>query len=344
MYLDRQMYFGVGSGTNEAKYRFELPDEQWSGMDELGLQPGPNPYELAGNDLANESDPSGLDEINGAVKKVDGYLTTTVTGKVYYTSSFYTSLIGWLETPTGAGGQTHGPGNYIINTDGSRVSYNKVKTEADGYGCPGDAADWQAWMKTNNTPMTADETAWKEAREKSGVDWETASVHVTRPPDVNLASTGTDAPLGTAINVGVLSFADANKNYNCHSWTCGGGPNLPGGKLYWLNPDQFAVVLAEKWLLQSVSGNDNARTINLTGHTFLGPRIIVVWYNSVSSPIHSATITKLVLKADGTIDFDKTELSSKNGSEAFVPVSTLKLIDDKYSTPADPTTPKLFSR
>jgi hypothetical protein len=48
------------TGFNEAKYRFELPDGQWTAQDQTGLGPDVNDRREMGNDAINEVDPSGL--------------------------------------------------------------------------------------------------------------------------------------------------------------------------------------------------------------------------------------------------------------------------------------------
>jgi RHS repeat-associated protein len=61
------------TGLNEAKYRFMLPDGQWSAQDQTGLGPDVNSRREMGNDAVNEADPSGLTATNG-----DGEISITV--------------------------------------------------------------------------------------------------------------------------------------------------------------------------------------------------------------------------------------------------------------------------
>lgn len=65
-------------------------------------------------------------------------------------------------------------------------------------------------------------------------------------------------------------------------------------------------------------------------------KVIAIWGNLAGTPVHSAIATKIVLKADGSLDPDKSLFDTKNGITALKNGESVNKINDVYANPNVP--------
>jgi hypothetical protein len=159
-----------------------------------------------------------------------------------------------------------------------------------------------------------------QARPVNGVNWRDvtgAGITTPYPGQPNLRLRGYLVPTvkGNFVLVyKAIGQQPTQFQCNCHGFSFGGN-SAPAGPFVIMTAEDVQQILADGW-----------KTINWNQAR---PKDIVVWWDQLGRPIHSATLKKVVLN-NKQANVNQTRLSTKNGLLPFQGNATLQSIIDSY--------------